>query len=122
MATRRQLLEAQDAFEAFRDAMDERFAPFGTDAVLDENWATITAWGSANIPGGLSAAARVGFYEISFRECLRAGALKQDSNWKPRAEREKELQDQFDRMPAAEAKQAILSDSTLKTFLDGGAQ
>jgi len=115
--TDEQVLSGQEAFEDFQLAMGERFAPYATQAVLEGNLEAMVAWGRDNFPSGLTAMQRMGGWEIAFRECV--GSLRRDPDWKSRADRNAELQREFDSMPAAESRARYESDPEYRRFVDG---
>ena len=75
------------SYETFKIAAGEQAAKYLTYAVIDDNMEKIVAFSRDNIPGGLANASQIGFFEIGFRACLKAGTLTADPNWRSRAEK-----------------------------------
>ena len=72
-----------------------------TDSVRDRNTAIAQAWGTENLPGGLSAANNPGFWEIAFSSCIERGYLQIDPNYLSKAERVDLFKDFENSLPAA---------------------
>jgi hypothetical protein len=120
--TDEELWAGEDSFEAFKVAAGDRVAPYFTENVVEDNLKTITRWGVENLPGGFSAARNIGFFELSFAQCLKAGSLLRDSNWISKADRRAQLQREHDALTAAESKQRYFDDPEYKLFIDRGKQ
>src|ERR1700693_663306 len=120
--TDEQLLEGEDSFEAFKVAAGERAAAYFTDDVVEENLRAITTWGVENLPGGFSAARNIGFFELSFAQCLKAGSLVRDPNWISKVDHRAQLQKEHDALSAADSKTRYFADPEYKLFIDRGKQ
>jgi hypothetical protein len=107
-------IDALDSFQVFIALAGEKFAPYATESVIEGNLEIIYQWGKEHLPGGLAAFKEVGAYELAFQSC----SLTRDPNWISRADRNKQLQKEFDTMPAAESKRRYEIDPEFKAFID----
>ena len=116
--TDEELREFEITFQAFKSAMGDAFAPYATEAVVENNLKTMCEWSVANLPGGIAAASNIGFFELAFVNCV--SKLTRDPNYVSRVERRAALQKEFDSMPAYESRLRYENDPEFKRFVDGG--
>ena len=110
-------IDALESLNVFMALAGEKFAPYATENVIDDNLKTLYEWGAANLPGGVLAFKQTGAYEIAFAQTT--SILKRDPNFKTKAEQDAEFAKYFESETAEKSRERYFSDPAFARYIDG---